>query len=140
MQNEFHAIDKKLAVIFNYAFTSLDSCYWIKYDVLFLELFRIFVKKVYGRNSYFTYYRTGCAGQNFGSSLGRIANFTFEEIAYIAENGCDSDTINFPQSFIVYKVTHNQDVDFNLFQVFPYNSFEGIEKYWQKNSDRFNEN
>lgn len=95
-------------------------------------------KKISRKNYYYTYFKNGCAGLDFGSYLGKIDNYNFINLGYIAENGCDDDTINVPRNFKIYKTEKsNNEETLKLIQTFNYDSFEGIETYWINNCDKF---
>lgn len=101
-----------------------------------LQFCNLDFKKIPNKNYYFTYFKKGCAGQDFGSYLSKLENFKFIDIAFIEENGCDNDTINYPQNFKVYKVLNYSKETLKLLQTFSYNDFEGIEEYWLNNCDK----
>lgn len=94
-------------------------------------------KKIPKTNYYFTQFKTGCAGSNFGSYLYKLENFDFTLIAYIEENGCDFDTLNFPKNYKIYKVTNTKQEKLKLLKICSYYNFEGIEKYWNNNNTKF---
>ncbi len=98
----------------------------------------LMVEKIPNTNYYYSYFKTGCAGLDFGSYLSKLENFTFIDIAYIAENGCDSDTINSPINVEVYKVFPN--LDQKLLKTYSYNEFVGVDMYWKENYKKFSKN
>lgn len=93
--------------------------------------------KIPKTNYYFTQFKTGCAGSNFGSYLYKLENFDFTEIAYIEENGCEFDTLNFPKNYKIYKVTNTKQEKLKLLKICSYYNFEGIEEYWNNNYRKF---
>ena len=94
-------------------------------------------KKIPNKNYYFTYFKKGCAGQDFGSYLSKLEGNNFINLAYIEENGCDFDTINNPQNFKIYQVLETQKETLKLVKTYKYNDFEGIEEYWKLNCEKF---
>lgn len=97
-------------------------------------------------NFYYSYHRAGCVDMNWVSDLFKIENFKIVHLGHIYGQGCPSNVKQFPRVINIYKVTLNEKVKEKLISKLPYLKYIGrlsdkwsfIEKYWNKNYQKFN--
>lgn len=103
------------------------------------------IKKIDGKNLYYSYNSTGCADMNWESYLSEIVDYKLIHLGHIEGQGCDYDTKQNPQVIEIYKITNSNTEEKTLIEKLPYQKnipkFEDkwnfIEKYWTKNYSLF---
>jgi hypothetical protein len=93
---------------------------------------------------YYSYNRAGCADMNWESDLFQIIDFQIIHLANIYGQGCDADLKENPQIIQIFKI-QNDEATKKLMEQLPYldyipkfdDKWEFIEKYWNKNYEKF---
>ena len=93
---------------------------------------------------YYSYHRAGCADMNWESDLFQIIDFKIVHLANIYGQGCDADIKENPQIITIYKIQNDEETK-KLIEQLPYleyipkfdDKWDFIEKYWNKNFEKF---
>lgn len=104
------------------------------------------LENIKGTDFYYSYERAGCEDSNWESYLSKIENYKLVNYGYMSGQGCELDTINFPQVIDIYKIADEYKDNKKLIQKLPYSKnipefgdkWEFIVKYWSENYRIFN--
>jgi hypothetical protein len=103
------------------------------------------IKKINGKNLYYSYNSTGCSDMNWESYLSEIVDYKLIHLGHIEGQGCDYNTKETPQVIEIYKITNPDNEEKTLIEKLPYkknipkfdDKWNFIERYWTKNYSLF---
>ena len=103
------------------------------------------IKKIYGKNLYYSYNSIGCSDMNWESYLSEIVDYKLIHLGHIEGLGCDYNTKENPQVIEVYKITNPNNEKKTIIEKLPYkknipkfdDKWNFIETYWTKNYSIF---